>query len=81
MAQILNMLGNSSNMNNLNWNPVVLKKKKLVKPLEIAILGASLQKKEPIWARPKTNIFFSEITKADYKLSKTFHFIKISCFG
>ena len=38
------MLGDSININNFNCNPIVLKKK-IVKPLKIAILGANLHKK------------------------------------
>ena len=52
-----------------------------LKPLKIAIFGPNLHKKGSVRATPKTNrIFFSEMTKADHELSKTFYFIKISCF-
>ena len=53
--------------------------KKLVKPLEIPILGwATCAKMGSVWVTPKTKTFFAEITKADYKLTRTFYFIKIS---
>ena len=74
-----NMLGDSINTNNFNCNPVVLKFF-LLKPLKIAIFGPNLCKKRGQYGpHPKQTIFFfSEMTKADHKLCKTFHFIKIS---
>ena len=73
------MLEDSININNCNWNPVVLKKN-VLKPLKITffyhyptftIMGSP-------WVMPKTKFIFAEITKSDNKLSKTFYFIKIS---
>ena len=47
----------------------------MVKPLKIAISGPYLHKKG---ITPNIKNFFSEITRADHKLSETFSFIKIS---
>ena len=45
-------------------------------------LAQIVQKWGPHGPRPKQKtIFFSEITKPDPKLSKTFYFNKMSCFG
>ena len=70
------MLGDSINIDNFNWNPVVLKKND--KTLASAIFWSNLHKKGSVWAAPKMKNFFSEITKVDHQLSKTFYFIKIS---
>ena len=60
------MLGDSMNINNFNWNPVVLKKKKLEPGPTCAKMGS-------LCTTPKTkNFFFSEITKPDQN---------IICFG
>ena len=74
------MLGNSINIKNFNWNPVVLKKfAKTSKNYHF--LAQLLQKRGPHGPRAKQNtIFFSEIKKADYKFSKPFYFNKISYF-
>ena len=49
-----------------------------LKPLKITIFWPNLCKKGSLWATPKTkHFFFAEIAKPDYKLSKTFYFIKL----
>ena len=47
-----NMLRDSININNFNWNLVVLKKK-LLKPLKITIFWPKLRKNGAPWAMPK----------------------------
>ena len=45
----------------------------------MTFLDPTCTKKGSLWATPKTkNIFFTEITKPNQKLSKTFYFIKTS---
>ena len=64
------MLGESINIKNFNWNPVVLKK--------LLFFGLTCEKWGPHGPHPKQKtIFFSEITKVDSKLSKPFYFNKI----
>ena len=66
------VLGDSIHINNINWNPVVLKKKKkkkIGKRPKITFLG-------PTCTKQKT-IFFLEITKPDHKLSRKSYSIKI----
>ena len=71
------MLGDSININNYNWNPVVLKK--IAKTLKITIFSPTCAKMGSPWATTKRkNNFFAEITKPDHKLSNTLYFIKIS---
>ena len=48
-----NMLGDSTNINNLCYNPVVLEKTNLEEPLKIAFLGPICIKKGLLWATPK----------------------------
>ena len=73
------MLGDSININNFNWNLVVLKKN-LLRPLKITIFWPHLRKKGLTvnHAQNKILFFFSEITEPDLKLLKTSYFIKIS---
>ena len=73
-----NMLGDSISFNKFNWNLVFLKKK--VKPLKVWIFGPSLHKKGFSMGHPKKGktVLFTETTKEDQKLSKSFYFIKIS---
>ena len=76
---LLLLLGDLININNFNYNPVILKIF-LLKPLKIAIFGPNLCIKRGQY-RPhskQTETFFAEMTKAYHKLSKTFYFIKIS---
>ena len=75
------MLRDSININNLCWNPVVLKKK-WVKPLKNCFIGPNLHKKGVIMghAQRGKQFYWAEITKADYQLSETFYFIKLSYF-
>ena len=47
-------------------------KKKLVKPLKITNFLAQLTQKRGQYGPRPENIFFAEITKGDYKLSKKF---------
>ena len=54
----------------------VLLKKKLVRPLKLALLGPYLGKSRTT-SKFRFN-FFLELTKKDHKLSRTFYFIKIS---
>ena len=81
------MLGDAININHFNCNPVavVLKKKKLAKPLNITIFRPNLCKKGVTMGHIQNKkyiyIFFTEITRPNHKLSKTFYLIKISCFG
>ena len=72
----------SININNFNWNSVVMKI--LLKPQKFTIFLPKqiCAKMGSLWATPKTkNIFFAGIIRPDHKLSKTFYFIKISYFG
>ena len=73
----LNMIGNSINIKNFYWNPLVLKKN-LLKPLKNTSFWPTCAKKGSPWTTPKTNNFFSAVAKPDHKLSKTFYFNKIS---
>ena len=54
--------------------------KKLVKSLKYCFFGPILHRKGAIidHAQSKKQCFLAEITKADYQLSETFDFIKIS---
>ena len=55
--------------------------KYLLKPLKIAVLGAQLAQKmgqHGSCQKMKNNFSQKYLTKPDHKLSKTFHFIKIS---
>ena len=74
------MLGNSINIKNFNWNPVVLKKfAKTSKNYHF--LAQLVQKNSCHGPHPKVKnifFFFSEIIKPNHKLSKTFYFNKIS---
>ena len=71
------MLGDSINIINFNCNPAVLKE--IGKTSKNCHFWTQLAQKRSVWAMPQTKKqFFSEITKADHKFSKTFHFIKIS---
>ena len=73
------MLGNSDNIKNFNWNPVV-QKKVLLKPLKITIFQPKLCKHGVAMVHAqskKTIFFFPEIIKPDPKLPKTFYFNKI----
>ena len=65
------MLGDSTYINNFTWNPELLKKK-LLKPLKITIFPAKLvQTRDHCGPHPnQKTIFFVEITKSYYKLSK-----------
>ena len=66
-----NMLENSININNFNWNPIVLKKKTLLKPLKITIFWPNLHKNVSPWATPKTeNNFFAGIIKHHISFQK-----------
>ena len=70
------MSENLINIYNLRYHTVVLKK--MLKLLQIALLGPYLGKKLG-QQRPcpkSSSIFFLEITKGDHKLSRTFYFIK-----
>ena len=58
----------------LCYNAVVLKKKKLAKLLKIAILWPYLGVTS--MGHTQNQVFFLEITKIDYKLSRTFYFTK-----
>ena len=59
------MLGNSINIKNFNWNPVVLKNL-LRKPLKITIFLPDLCKNVPMGhIQNKKTIFYSETTKPD----------------
>ena len=72
------MSGDSINKNNFNCNSVV-SKKYLVYKTSKTFFGTTCTKKGLVWVRPRTkNNFFKDVTKADFKLSKTFYFIKIS---
>ena len=64
----LNMLGDSININNLCYNPLVLKISWWKKGI---IMGHVQNEKQQ-------RFFLEEITKADHQLSETFYFIKIS---
>ena len=76
-----NMLRDSFSFNKLCCNPVVLKK--IGKISNKLHFGPTLHKKGVIMGhiQNENNFFWAEITKADHQLSKTFYFIKISCFG
>ena len=69
------MSGNWVSIYNLCYNTVVLKKNsKTFKNHSFRTL-----KTGPAWAMPKIKyIFFLEVTKRDYLLSRTFYLIKIS---
>ena len=74
------MLGDSFNFNKLCCNPVVLKK--IGKISNKLLFGPTLHKKGVIMGHIQNENFLgAEITKADHQLSKTFYFIKVSCFG
>ena len=51
----------------------------MVKPLKVTIFGPNLRKKGVTMGhiQSKKQILFTEITKPDHKLSKTFYFIKL----
>ena len=69
-----NILGDSININNFNC----------IKALKVPIFGPSLCKKKGVSKGHTQNkgFFFSEMIKADHKLSKTFYFYQnITCFG
>ena len=72
------MLEDTININNLCYNPAVLKKK-LVKPLKKNFFGPNLHRKGVIidHAQDEKKHFLVEITKADHQFSESF-FIKIS---
>ena len=74
-----NTLVDSINIDNFNWNPIVLKKK-MVKPIKLSFLSAQLpQKRGHYGSRPKQKtISFTKITKLHHKLSEIFNFIKMS---
>ena len=68
------MLGNSINIKNFIWNPVILKK--IAKTSKNYYFWTQLmQNWGPHGPHPKqkTVFFFSEIIKPDPKLSKTFY--------
>ena len=73
------MLEDTININNLCWNPAVLKKK-LVKPLKNCFFGPNLHRKTVImdYVQDEKKSFLVEITKEDHQLSERFYFIKIS---
>ena len=76
------MSGNGINIYNLCYNTVVLKKK-LLKLLQIALLGPYLGKNSASRGDAQNQaqfffFFFLEITKGAHKLLRTFYFIKIS---
>ena len=54
----------------------------MIKPLQIAIFGLNLRKKEVSMDQTQNEKQFVlvEITKVDHQLSKKFYFIKISYF-
>ena len=74
----MKLFGDSTDINKVFCNPVV--PKKLVKLLKLAIFGPKFHKKgfSMNHAHKEKQIFLAEITKADYQLSETFCFIKIS---
>ena len=61
---------------NVNCNLLVLKK--IGKTSKNCNFRAQRSNKESLWVTPKIKNFFSEITRAEHKLSETFSFIKIS---
>ena len=70
-----NMLGDSIGIKNFNWNPVVLKK------ICQTIFQPNLHQKGLTLSHSQNQnlfFFFSQTTKPDHKLSKTFYFMKIS---
>ena len=77
-----NMLKDSININNCNWNQVVSEKKcaKCKTSKNYHFWGNFHNNGIPMGhAQNKSTIFFSEITKPDQKLSETFYLTKISC--
>ena len=72
-----NMLLDSININNVNWNPEVLKK--IAKTSKLPFFVLTCAKMGFPWATPKTKTIFLAEVKPDHKLSKTFYFSKISC--
>ena len=77
-----NMLKDSININNCNWNQVVSEKKctKWKTSKNYHFWGNFHNNGVPMGqAQNKNTIFFSEITKPDQKLSETFYLTKISC--
>ena len=77
-----NMLKDSININNCNWNQVVSDKKcaKCKTSKNYHFWGNFHNNGVPMGhAQNKNTICFSEITKPDQKLSETFYLTKISC--
>ena len=75
-----NMLKNSIDINNFNWN-LVVPKNFLLKPLNITIFWSNFSKNGVSMGHnqnKKTFFFFFRNNKTDHKLSKTFYFIKTS---
>ena len=72
------MLEDTININNLCWNPAVLKK--AGKTSEKLFLDPICIEKGSLWTTPKMKkkFFLVEIAKADHQLSESFYFIKIS---
>ena len=77
-----NMLKDSININNCNWNQVVSEKKcaKCKTSRNYHFWGNFHNNGVPMGHAQNKNNFFSEITKPDQKLSETFYLTKISCF-
>ena len=76
-----NMLKDSININNCNWNQVVSEKKcaKCKTSRNYHFWGNFHNNGVPMGHAQNKNNFFSEITKPDQKLSETFYLTKISC--
>ena len=68
------MLEDSINIDNCNWNPVVLKKKNVLTLLKITFVWPNFpNNRVPMGhAPPKKQFLSAEIPKSDHKLSKTF---------
>ena len=69
------MLGDSININNMCCNPVGLKK--ICKASKKIFFWAQIVQKMG-HAQNEKQFFLVQITNADYQLSETFYFIKIS---